>query len=114
METIFGSFIVQLAVALSIIGVSIGAVDIVGTSIKERRKRKALEARRAHQLLLAEKLTDPVQLMMVDRDLAKDVYAELERQLALKKDDALEELPEAEEPKKKKAQKRLPAGKRRT
>ncbi len=112
MEAIFGSFIVQVAVALSVLGISIGTVDIVGTSIKERRKRKALEARRQHQLLLAEKLSEPIQLLMTDRELAKDVYAELQKKLELE-DERPAELPEAEEPKKKKAQKRLPA-KRRT
>jgi hypothetical protein len=112
MEAIFGSFIVQLAVALSILGGTIGVVDIVGTSIKERRKRKALESRRQHQLLLAEKLADPVALLMADRELAKDVFAELGKKLELEAGKP-EELPEAEEPKKKKAQKRLPA-KRRT
>src|SRR5690348_4019072 len=100
MDAIFGSFIVQLAVALSILGGTIGAVDIVGTSIKERRKRKALEARREHQLLLAEKLSDPISLLMTDRELAKDVFAELEKRLELQKADEPAALPEPEEPKK--------------
>lgn len=104
--------IIQLGISLGILIAAWGATDLIVSGVKGWRRRKSLEERRTHQLLLAEKLAEPVALLMTDRELAKDVYAQLEAQLALKKDEP-EELPEAEEPKKKKAQKRLPA-KRRT
>jgi flagellar basal body-associated protein FliL len=105
--------IIQICIGLAIIIASLGATDLMVSGVKGRRRRKALEERRAHQLLLAEKIADPVALLMTDRELARDVYAELKAKLDAKDEDAPEELPEAEEPKKKKAQKRLPAGKRR-
>lgn len=103
--------IIQIGIALGIVIAALGITDGTLTAIKERRKRKALEARRAHQILLAEKLGDPVALLITDRDLARDVYKRLEEELK-SKDESPEELPEAEEPKKKKAQKRLPARRR--
>lgn len=112
MEAILGSYIIQIGIAVGTIVFSLGVTDLVVSGVRERRKRKALEARRAHQLLLAESLSGPIELLMTDREMAKDVYADLKARLDLK-DDAPEALPEAEEPKKKKAQKRLP-GKRRT
>jgi len=104
--------IIQISIGLAIIIGSLGFTDLVVSGVKGRRRRKTLEERRAHQLLLAEKTADPVALLMTDRELAKDVYAQLKAQLDAKDDAAPEELPEAEEPKKKRAQKRLPAKRR--
>ena len=104
--------IIQIGIAFAIVIGAFGATDIIVSGVKGRRRRKALEERRAHQLLLGQTLSEPIKLLMTDRELAKDVYAELEAQLKLKEPEAPEELPEAEETKKKKAQKRLP-GKRR-